>query len=61
MTMLEQIESLGRKVYTPEGFRQFLSTPMPVFDGHTANQLIEAGYGETVLAALAQDYEGQGY
>ena len=56
-----EIQELGLKAYTPEGYEEFLSTPMPVFGGHTAKDLIAAGYGERVLAALAQDYEGLGY
>jgi hypothetical protein len=59
--MRAEIEELGLKAYTPEGYQEFLNTPMDVFDGHTANDLIEAGYGHRVLAALAQDYEGLGY
>lgn len=56
-----EIEELGRKAYTPEGFQEFLTTPMAVFDNHTAEDLIAAGYGHRVLAALAQDYGGLGY
>ncbi len=56
-----EIEALGHKAYSPEGYREFMTTPMDIFDGHTAEYLIAAGYGEMVLAALAQDYEGLGY
>ena len=56
-----EIEELGLKAYTREGFKEFLSTPLDVFDGHTAQDLIETGHGDRVLAALAQDYEGPGY
>ncbi len=56
-----QIERLGHKVYTPEGYQEFLHTPLKVFGDHTADDLIAAGYGQRVLALLAEDYEGLGY
>ncbi len=57
----DEIQDLGLKTYTPEGLEEFLSTPMAIFGGHTAKELIDAGRGERVLAALASDYEGLGY
>lgn len=58
---LAQIVELGQTVYTPEGFRAFLTTPLPVFGQRTALQLLEDGQTNAVLGALATDYEGSGY
>ena len=58
MAQIQEIRDLGLVVYTPEGFRQFLVTPFPEFEGRTALQMIEQGRGDAVLAALAADYEG---
>ena len=55
---LAQIVELGQLVYTPEGWRQFLTLPQPRFGGRTALQLIERGEAERVIGALATDYEG---
>ena len=52
---------LGLIVYTREGFDLFMTTPMAVFDNHTAIQLIEIGRGDEVLSAFAADYEGMGF
>jgi hypothetical protein len=57
----QQITELGTAVYTPEGFAQFLQLPMRVFQGQSALQLMERGEMETVMGALASDYEGVGY
>lgn len=55
------MRELGRSVYTPDGFRLFLRTPMPEFGDRTALQMIEQGEFERVIAALAADYEGLGF
>jgi hypothetical protein len=52
---------LGTIVYTPEGFAQFLITPLPTFGGRSALRMIEQGQEGAVFAALAADYEGLGY
>jgi transcriptional regulator with XRE-family HTH domain len=57
---LQEIIELGRLVYTPEGFRQLMKTPLAAFEGRTALKLLERGEAERVLAALAADYEGLG-
>ena len=49
---------LGLLVYTPDGLAQFMATPLPVFGGLTALQLIERGDIERVFAELASTYEG---
>lgn len=58
---IQEIRDLGHCVYTPEGFQVFLKTPLPVFAGRTALQMIEQGQAAAVLAALAADYEGLGF
>lgn len=58
---IQAVRDLGLVVYTPEGFRQFLRTPLPSFDGKTPLQMIEQGRADDVIAALASDYEGLGY
>jgi hypothetical protein len=60
LLQIREILDLGRIVYTDEGLHLFLTTPMPVFDGATALQMIERGEGERVYGALATDYEGLG-
>lgn len=56
-----EVAELGLVVYTPAGFDRFLSTPLAIFDGRTALDLLESDQAEPVLAALAADYEGLGY
>jgi DNA-binding XRE family transcriptional regulator len=58
---IQEVRDLGLCVYTPEGFRQFLRTPMPTFEGRTPLQMIEQGKADDVIAALAADYEGLGF
>ncbi len=58
---LKEIVDLGSKVYTPEGLREFLSKPQPAFNGRTAYQLMSIGEYDTVLSALAADFEGLGF
>lgn len=61
LARIREIVSLGQVVYSPEGFSRFLTVPLPAFDGRTALQTMERGDLDTVLAALAADYEGLGY
>ncbi|HEU5434196.1 MAG TPA: hypothetical protein VFU81_21170 [Thermomicrobiales bacterium] len=58
---IQAVRDLGLSVYTREGFQEFLKTPLPVFGGRSALQMIEQGMTADVLAALASDYEGLGY
>ena len=60
LASIDEVARLGRLVYGDEGFRDFLTTPLGEFDDLTALQLIERGQEDTVLAALASDYEGLG-
>lgn len=57
---IAEIVELGLIVYTPDGFREFLTTPLPPFEHRTALQEIEQGRAENVIAALSTDYEGLG-
>jgi transcriptional regulator with XRE-family HTH domain len=61
LVILEEIRDLGRSVYTPEGLKAFLATPLPVFHGRTGFDLIQLGDYEPVLGALASDFEGTGF
>jgi transcriptional regulator with XRE-family HTH domain len=61
LLQLKEIETFGLLVYTPDGLREFLRTPMTVFDGHSALDMITLGQHDRVIAALAADYEGLGY
>lgn len=61
LATLAEICELGLTVYTPEGFIRFMTTPMKVFDYHTALHEFELGHADRVLGALAVDYEGAGY
>lgn len=58
LAQLRQIVDLGLTVYTVEGFREFMATPLAVFGNGTALQAVERGQAERVLAVLASDYEG---
>ena len=58
---LQHIVDLGLVVYGPEGFHKFLTLPMPIFGGRTPLQILEQGDLDRVYAALAADYEGQGF
>jgi len=61
ISKIKEIVDLGCEIYTPEGLRDFLFKPQPVFKGHSAFQLISIGEYDTVLSALAADYEGAGF
>jgi hypothetical protein len=56
-----EIIDLGKMLYTSEGLHEFLSTPLPVFGGHSGFEMIQRGEYEPVLAALAADFEGIGF
>jgi transcriptional regulator with XRE-family HTH domain len=61
LAKLKEISELGQTVYTPEGLREFLSTPLPVFAGRTGFDLLQLGDYEPVIGALAADFEGTGF
>jgi transcriptional regulator with XRE-family HTH domain len=61
LAKLKEIKDLGAMVYTPDGFKEFLSTPLPVFAGRCALDLLQLGDYESVLGALASDFEGTGF
>lgn len=58
---LKEIVDLGMTIYTAEGLKDFLSTPLPVFGGRTGFDLIAIGDYESVIAALVSDREGTGF
>ena len=60
LAQIQEARDLALCIYTPEGFQQFLKTPLPTFDGRTPLQMIEQGKTDDVIAALASDYEGLG-
>ena len=60
-SQLKQIAELAHSVYTPDGVKALLTTPLQAFDGRTALDLMNLGEYERVIAALAADYEGLGY
>lgn len=61
LVKLKQIAELAEKVYTPEGIEAFLFTPLLDLDNRTAYDLMTLGEFESILGALAADYEGLGF
>lgn len=61
LARIREIVDLGLSVYTQAGFRRFLQTPLPSFQGRTALQMIEQDQADQVIAALASDHEGLGF
>lgn len=61
LAKLKEIKDLGLMVYTPEGLKEFLKTPLPVFGGRSAFDLLMLGDYEPVISALAADFEGTGF
>jgi transcriptional regulator with XRE-family HTH domain len=61
LVKLNEIANLGQMVYTSEGLQEFLTTPLPIFDGYTALDLMTIGDYDRVIGALAADFEGLGY
>lgn len=61
LAKLKEIGELGLAVYTPEGLKQFLSTPLMTFGQRTGFDLMQLGDYEPVIGALAADFEGTGF
>ncbi len=61
LAKLQEIATLGLMVYTVDGLKEFLTTPLQVFDRHTAIDLMLIGEYDRVIGALAADFEGLGY
>ena len=61
LSKIQTVRDLGLMVYTLEGFRLFMRSPLPTLNNLTPLQLIEQGRIDDVIAALASDYEGLGY
>jgi DNA-binding XRE family transcriptional regulator len=61
LAKLQEIATLGLMVYTADGLKEFLTTPLPIFDKYTAIDLMSIGEFDRVIGALAADFEGLGY
>jgi DNA-binding XRE family transcriptional regulator len=61
LVAIGRLVDLGKQVDSLDALRAFLVTPMPVFDGHTALDMIELGRSDLVLGEIVADYEGAGY
>jgi transcriptional regulator with XRE-family HTH domain len=61
LAKLEEIATLGLMVYDTEGLKEFLTTPLAVFEQHTAIDLMLIGEYDQVIGALAADFEGLGF
>jgi transcriptional regulator with XRE-family HTH domain len=69
LAKLDEIGTLGLMVYTLDGLKEFLTTPLPVFDlpqatlreRYTALDLMQIGDFDRVISALAADFEGLGF
>jgi len=61
LAKLDEIVTLGLMVYTPDGLKEFLTTPLPVFEPYTALDLMQIGDFDRVISALAADFEGLGF
>lgn len=61
LAKLKEILDLGLMVYSSPGLHEFLSTPLPIFNGRSGFELIQLGEYEPVIAALAADFEGTGF
>jgi hypothetical protein len=61
VAQLREIVMIGHTVYTRDGFKKFMTTPMEIFDGKTGKQLLKEGQADRVLKELIADYEGLGY
>ncbi len=61
LAKLKEIKELGLMVYTPEGLKKFLTTPLPIFEGRCGFDLIQLGDYQSVIGALAADFEGTGF
>lgn len=58
---LEAIRDVALDVYTPEGVRLFLRSPLPRYDDRTPLELIEDGRIAEVYGEVCADYEGLGF
>ena len=61
LAKLKEITELGLMVYTAVGFQEFLKTPLQVFGGRSAFELLQLGDYKTVLSVIAADFEGTGF
>ena len=61
LAKVAEIVELGLVVYTPEGFRTFVTSPLRELGGRTPLQAIEQGNADLVFGILGGDHEGLGY
>jgi len=61
LAKLKEIRDLAQMVYTPEGLKEFLRTPLSVFSGRCALDLLQLSEYDPVISALAADFEGTGF
>ena len=69
LAKLDEIVTLGLMVYTVDGLKEFLTTPLSIFDlpgatlreRYTALDLMQLGEFDRVISALAADFEGLGF
>lgn len=54
------VSHVGLSVYSADGLRLLLTTPMERFGGHSSMELIRDEHGDRVLSALASDDEELG-
>jgi transcriptional regulator with XRE-family HTH domain len=60
LAKLKEIVDLGLQIYQPQGLKEFLITPLPIFAGRSGLDLMTLGEFEPVIAALVADFEGTG-
>lgn len=61
LSKLQEITYLASMVYTPQGLQEFFSTSLPIFGEKSGFDLIQMGEFDSVIAALASDFEGTGF
>ena len=61
LAQVDEIVRLGLAVYTPQGLRAFITSPIPDLGGRTPLQAIEQGDADLVRGVIAADHEGLGY
>jgi len=58
---LEEIVAFGLMVYSLEGLQSLFTEAQPEFGGKTGIAMLTFGEYESVMSAIAADYEGLGY
>lgn len=55
---LDKVLQLGHEIFTPDGLRNVMTQPQPVFDNRSGLDLIESGDAQRIIAEFAGVYEG---